>query len=282
MKYVYIIILLVVIGGLTPFSVQAQDAIHIGTRHTLFSQLLNEERAYWVYEPERQAADSIRNLPVLYLLDGDVFFHSVVGFTRFFSSSKVSSLPPCIVVAVLNTDRTRDFTPTCSAARRDGTIHSGDKPQGGGVELFYRFLTEELRPEVEKRVLGGSSNILVGHSYAGLFTLEMLLRHPGSFDTFMAIDPSLWWDQGVFLRQWEEKVSGKDFSGKQLYVAFATQRRPGVKLNQFSLADSLKIKIVPDMEKRHLRVVYKKFPEEMHGTVALPGIFDGLKSLFRH
>ena len=256
------------IGGLTPFSVQAQDAIHIGTRHTLFSQILNEERAYWVYEPERQAGDSIRNLPVLYLLDGDVFFHSVVGFTRFFSSSKVSSLPPCIVVAVLNTDRTRDFTPTYSAARRDGTIHSGDKPQGGGAEQFYRFLTEELRPEVEKRVLGGSS--------------KMLLRHPGSFDTFMAIDPSLWWDQGVFLRQWEEKVSGKDFSGKQLYVAFATQRRPGVKLNQFSLADSLKIKIVPDMEKRHLRVVYKKFPEEMHGTVALPGIFDGLKSLFRH
>ncbi len=282
MKYVYIIILLVVIGGLTPFSVQAQDAIHIGTRYTLFSQILNEERGYWVYEPERQAGDSIRNLPVLYLLDGDVFFHSVVGFTRFFSSSKVSSLPPCIVVAVLNTDRTRDFTPTCSAARRDGTIYSGDKPQGGGAELFYRFLTEELRPEVEKRVLGGSSNILVGHSYAGLFTLEMLLRHPRSFDTFMAIDPSIWWDQGIFLRQWEGKVSGKDFSGKQLYVAFATQRRPGVKLNQFSLADSLKIKIVPDMEKRHLRVVYKKFPEEMHGTVALPGIFDGLKSLFRH
>lgn len=270
------------IGGLTPFSVQAQDAIHIGTRYTLFSQILNEERGYWVYEPERQAGDSIRNLPVLYLLDGDAFFHSVVGFTRFFSSSRVSSLPPCIVVAVLNTDRTRDFTPTCSAARRDGTMHSGDKPQGGGDEQFYRFLTEELRPEVEKRVLGGSSNILVGHSYAGLFTLEMLLRYPGSFDTFMAIDPSIWWDQGIFLRQWEGKVSGKDFSGKQLYVAFATQRRPGVKLNQFSLADSLKIKIVPDMEKRHLRVVYKKFPEEMHGTVALPGIFDGLKSLFRH
>ena len=41
MKYVYIIILLVAIGGLIPFSVQVQDAIHIGTRHTLFSQILN-------------------------------------------------------------------------------------------------------------------------------------------------------------------------------------------------------------------------------------------------
>ena len=74
MKYVYIIILLVAIGGLTPFSVQAQDAIHIGTRHTLFSQILNEERGYWVYEPERQAGDSVRNLPVLYYWMGMSFF----------------------------------------------------------------------------------------------------------------------------------------------------------------------------------------------------------------
>lgn len=281
MKYLYIV-LLVVIGSVIPFTIQAQDSIHIGTRHTLFSQILNEERAYWIYKPEESAGDSAGNLPVLYLLDGDVFFHSVVGFTRFFSSSRASSLPPCIVIAVLNTDRTRDFTPTCSAARRDGTVHPEDKPQGGGAGQFYRFLTEELRPEVGRRVSGGSSSFLVGHSYAGLFTLEVLLRHPGSFDTFIAIDPSLWWDQGVFLRQWKEKVSEKDFSGKQLYVAFATQQRPGIKLNQFSLADSLKINIIPDMENRHLRVVYKKFPEEMHGTVALPGIFDGLKLLFRH
>lgn len=281
MKYLYIV-LLAVIGSVIPFTIQAQDSIHIGTRHTLFSQILNEERTYWIYKPEESAGDSVGNLPVLYLLDGDVFFHSVVGFTRFFSSSRVSSLPPCIVIAVLNTDRTRDFTPTCSAARRDGNVHPGDKPQGGGAGQFYRFLTEELRPEVERRVSGSSSSFLVGHSYAGLFTLEVLLRHPGSFDTFIAIDPSLWWDQGVFLRQWKEKVSGKDFSGKQLYVAFATQQRPGIKLNQFSLADSLKINIIPDMENRHLRVVYKKFQEEMHGTVSLPGIFDGLKLLFRH
>lgn len=74
MKYVYIIILLVAIGGLTPFSVQAQDAIHIGTRHALFSQLLNEERAYWVYEPERQAGDSIRNLLFFIYWMGMSFF----------------------------------------------------------------------------------------------------------------------------------------------------------------------------------------------------------------
>ncbi len=176
----------------------------------MFSEILNEERKYWIYVPETKAGEKGKAYPVLYLLDGDSFFHSVVGFTRFFSSSKTSNLPPCIVVAVLNTDRTRDFTPTCSAARRDGTICPYD------------------------------------------------------------------------LQQAAKNVYQKDFSGKHLYVAFATRQRPAIKLIQFSLADSLKNKIIPEMKNKHLHVVYKKFPDEVHGTIALPAIFDGLKSLFHN
>ena len=77
-----------------------------------------------------------------------------------------------------------------------------------------------------------------------------------------------------------EKNMKKDFSGKHLYVAFATRQRPAIKLIQFSLADSLKNKIIPEMKNKHLHVIYKKFPDEVHGTIALPAIFDGLKSLF--
>lgn len=95
-----------------------------------------------------------------------------------------------------------------------------------------------------------------------------------------SIDPSLWWDRGVFLKQAEKEVGQKDFSGKQLYVAFATRQRPNVKLDQFALADSLGERIIPEMKSQHLRAIYKKFPDEVHGTIALPGMFDGLKSLF--
>ena len=254
MKILYII-LFIQIGWIFPLSAQKQDSIYIGTRHTLFSEILNEERKYWIYVPETKAGEKGKAYPVLYLLDGDSFFHSVVGFTRFFSSSKTSNLPPCIVVAVLNTDRTRDFTPTCSAARRDGTICPYDKPAGGGAEQFHRFLIEEL---------------------------QTLSNHPESFDSYIAIDPSLWWDRGVFLQQAAKNVYQKDFSGKHLYVAFATRQRPAIKLIQFSLADSLKNKIIPEMKNKHLHVVYKKFPDEVHGTIALPAIFDGLKSLFHN
>ena len=161
----------------------------------------------------------------------------------------------------LNTDRTRDFTPTCSAARRDGTICPYDKPAGGGAEQFHRFLIEELRLEVENKVPANGTNFLVGHSYAGLFTLQTLSNHPESFDSYIAIDPSLWWDRGVFLQQAAKNVYQKDFSGKHLYVAFRPPaERPAIKLIQFSLADSLKNKIIPEMKNKHLHVVYKNFP----------------------
>lgn len=255
MKILYII-LFIQIGWIFPLSAQKQDSIYIGTRHTLFSEILNEERKYWIYVPETKAGEKGKAYPVLYLLDGDSFFHSVVGFTRFFSSSKTSNLPPCIVVAVLNTDRTRDFTPTCSAARRDGTICPYDKPAGGGAEQFHRFLIEELRLEVENKVPANGTNFLVGHSYAGLFTLQTLSNHPESFDSYIAIDPSLWWDRGVFLQQAAKNVYQKDFSSKHLYVAFATRQRPAIKLIQFSLADSLKNKIIPEMKNKHLHVIF--------------------------
>ena len=224
-----ILFILVVVTWLG-FPLRAQEAISIGTRHTLFSHVLNEAREYWVYVPATRPGEKEESYPVLYLLDGDSFFHSVVGFTRLFSTSKVSSLPPCIVVAVLNTNRTK--------------------------------------------------HLLAGHSYAGLFTLHVLLNYPSAFDTYIAIDPSLWWDKGCFQKQVERQVDKVDFSGKQLYVAFATQPRLDRKLIHFPLTDDFIGSAVPRMEKRHLRVVSKKFPEETHGTVALPGFYDGLKTLF--
>ena len=97
MKILYII-LFIQIGWIFPLSAQKQDSIYIGTRHTLFSEILNEERKYWIYVPETKAGEKGKAYPVLYLLDGDSFFHSVVGFTRFFSSSKnlkLTSLHRC-------------------------------------------------------------------------------------------------------------------------------------------------------------------------------------------
>lgn len=34
--------------------------------------------------------------------------------------------------------------------------------------------------------------ILVGHSYGGLFACWLLVEHPGAFDGYVAVSPSLW------------------------------------------------------------------------------------------
>ena len=80
-----------------------------------------------------------------------------------------------------------------------------------GLSLIhiYRFLIEELRLEVENKVPANGTNFLVGQSYAGLFTLQTLSNHPEAFDSYIAIDPSLWWDRGVFLQQAAKNVYQK-------------------------------------------------------------------------
>ena len=48
MRSLHILFILVVVTWLG-FPLRAQEAISIGTRHTLFSHVLNEAREYWVY-----------------------------------------------------------------------------------------------------------------------------------------------------------------------------------------------------------------------------------------
>ncbi len=273
--------LTVLLSILMPGRLRAGDSLCVGTRYTLYSELLGEEREYWVYCPPTADGRPQSGCPVLYLLDGDSFFTSVVGFTQFFSRSRVAAFPPCAVVAVLNTDRTRDLTPTCSAVRRDGSVHAGDRPQGGGAERFARFLVEELRPAVERTVMSNGQNYLVGHSYAGLFTLYALSTRPGAFQTYVALDPSLWWDGGKLLQQLEQPSGTADvLSGRKLYVAFATQARADRPEMDFSRADTLEQRVFPVLRERGMETVCRRFSDETHGTIALPGIFDGLKRLF--
>ena len=161
---------------LFPLTMRSQEDICIGKKHSLYSTVLQEERNYWVHLPDSYGRDTTQRYQVIYLLDGDAFFHSVVGISRTFTTVKGRHLPPSIIVGVLNVDRTRDLTPTVSAAGRDGKIAPNAVPQGGGSELFSRFLTEELRCVIDNSYRTNGKNMLIGHSYSGLFTLNTF-RH---------------------------------------------------------------------------------------------------------
>ncbi len=88
-----------------------------------------------------------------------------------------------ILVAVGNTDRTRDLTPSA------GEI--GGEDAGGGGDEFLEFLADELAPWVEKKFRTRPSRVLVGHSFGGLFGVHALITRPDFYQGIIAISPSM-------------------------------------------------------------------------------------------
>ena len=256
----------------------AQKEIAIGSRYEIYSDQLQEQRTFWVSLPSGYDPASNRSYPVVYLLDGESLFHVLVGMYHTLETVKGEPVPPTILVGIVSGDRTLDFTPTASAAGRDGQIPSGAEPQGGGSESFYRFLTDELRARIDSMYPTNGPTMLIGHSYGGLFVLNTFLHHTDAFDNYLAVDPSLWWDQGRIVREASDLMPGKDYTGKQLYVAVATKKRTDRVDIHPDLAQQLATDILPKAQ--YLHFFYQSFPEENHGTVSIPGIFDGLKKLY--
>ena len=174
-----------------------EGATEIGSVDSLWSATLSEQRAYLVYTPPSYSDTTVtpQSYPVLYLLDGDAHFHSVSGLVQILGTgvNGTFAVPEMIVVAIPNTDRTRDLTPTHTTAGFDGEA-APEFENSGGNPAFFTFLQEELIPHIESRFRTMPYRVFVGHSFGGITALNALYTIPETFDAYVAIDPSLWWD----------------------------------------------------------------------------------------
>ena len=95
----------------TPGTALAQDAepfLSLGERRELHSDVLGERRQVIVGLPAGYEGGD-ETYPVVYLLDGPSHFHHTTGTARFLARN--GRMPDVIVVAIANTDRTRDMSP---------------------------------------------------------------------------------------------------------------------------------------------------------------------------
>jgi len=165
------------------------EPLAIGETFTLESAVLHETRRINVFLPPVYQESATGSFPVLYMPDGGVgedFVH-VAGLVQI--SVLNSTMRPFLLVGIENTQRRRDMTgPTKNAEDRKIA------PQVGGSAAFREFLRKELMPEVRKRYRTTDETAIVGESLAGLFVVETFFLEPGLFDTDVAIDPSLWWN----------------------------------------------------------------------------------------
>lgn len=262
----------------------SNDSISIGNIETIHSKILDEKRTVWVHVPEHEDDDTTR-YPVLYLMDGAAHFKSVVGLMHQLSSvNGNSTCPKMIIVAILNTDRFRDLSPT----KLEGNKRESD-PKTGGGEAFTRFIAGELIPFIDDNYPTTRRRTLVGHSLGGLMVINTMIKHGELFDKYLAIDPSLWWNDMRSLAEYEEAVTKKDFRGRSLFIGIANTIRTDTLTALKDTADATDhyraihhfVSTLRQTRTNGLDWQAKYYPNETHGSVPLISEYDAFNFLYR-
>jgi predicted alpha/beta superfamily hydrolase len=189
-----------------------------------------------------------------------------------------------IIVGINNmgfNTRERDLTPTVDSK----IAHSG------GGDNFISFLEKELIPYIESRYPVANYRIYSGHSLGGLAVVNALLNHTALFNAYIALDPSLWWENQQWIKKYESELS-HDFSNRSLFVGIANNIPPGLDtISVLKSNDPIStvtravipfVHVIRDAKPVGLRWASKFYPNERHGTVELAAEYDALRYLFNY
>lgn len=246
-----------------PETPAAAQPLVLGETFTIQSEVLKEQRRINVYLPPAYSAAADARLPVLYMPDGGAaedFLH-VAGLVQVLTGN--GTMRPFVLVGIENTERRRDLTgPTESAEDRKIA------PRVGGSAAFRAFLRDELIPQVERRYRTTKERAIVGESLAGLFVLETLVLEPELFDTYIAFDPSLWWNGGRLVDDARKRGGAP---GRTLFVATSGDAGFGAVAERFM--DAVR-------ERPGWRLHYAPMPSEKHSTIYHPAALRAFRTLF--
>lgn len=263
---------------------QAQLQIVPGHIDTVSSEWLKEKRPVWIYSPGYDTVYFTKPAyPVLYVLDGDGYFASLVTMVRELSVINGNTVvPEMIIVGIPNLPgtRSRDLNPS---------VIGSDQESAGGV-AFTAFLEHELVPYIDKHYATAPYRMIVGHSLGGLTVMNLLLKHTSVFQAYAALDPSMFSGGGNLLTG--QVLRQKRFSGKTLFLGIANTMEPNtdtlqVRSDTTSLTrhirSILNLKDELDAQKGNgLRWTSRYYPDDDHASMPLIAEYDALRFVFYH
>ena len=288
MKFLYpFFTLLLLCLMLQQGSAQPAYLLNIGVVDSLYSDILHESREIYVQLPENYDPGRDQKYPVVLVLDGEVLMDVV---TTVYKNYYGGFLPEMVLVGISNSEnRTRDLTISSIETRQGGAFTE----ESGEAENFTQFIAQELLPYLESKYPVTNYRTLIGHSFGGLFTVNTLVHHTELFDNYLAIDPSLDWDDQRILKEARASLGPERFAGRSLFLTLSGQ----LHMQDYSITidnvmeDTSEYTLFPrsniefsqlgqDHGASALDLKWKFYPKDIHGTVPLPSMLDGLVGLF--
>ena len=255
----------------------ADDSISLGTTKSLESKIMAENRPYMVYLPPSYGT-SENTYPVIYLLDGDI--HRFKGFVGVLESLSTETLgnqvQEAIVIAIPNTNRSRDLTPSSLVEWKFNGRVLETFEQTGNAKQFAKFLEEELIPAIDAVYKTSPKRVLVGESFGGLFAASVIIDSPSIFTDYIIIDPTSLWDNDYLNRALNAGNRDLNFNSR-VYFAFANNSHLGdIGLTNYKWGSTFASSVIKNNDAISEQ---QYFENETHGTVAFLAWYNGLKTL---
>lgn len=264
----------------------------------------------WVTPPANYDADEGQRFPVVYQVDGNLFFPTTAPFHGAGQSDPMSPQIPFILVSVGYSEqespawtwlRVRDLLPPGEAVPEvmhqalQYSVDAGLLPKEEGdryhamfsqpaADRFLGFLEDELHPLLTEAFrIDGDDVGLWGDSYGGLFAAYVAIKRSELFKCIGAASPGIYGDESQIFKLYEQAIaSGRDYSGRRLHITLAARELTEPSLYRWLIARGTAELLARTYQSPlpGLRVSTEIIPLETHLTGGVPSWFSFLRACY--
>jgi predicted alpha/beta superfamily hydrolase len=238
----------------TSIVTSVDEPLIIAKKYRFKSKFLGEDRNFFVHLPD-DYPQSNQKYPVLYIPDGKRKMQKTVAITEDLANFG-KRIPAMIVVGIeTNKNRTADLSTYESSV------------------TFLNFITQELKPYINKQYQTSNENLLMGSSMGGEFVIRAMLEQPTQFNGFFAISPSVYYSNFQLIDKVVQVSNDKQIIENKLYLSVANEGwNQGVEVLTYHL-NKHPIK--------GLTWKFDKLEHESHGSISFRKAYADLQDYYQ-
>jgi len=145
-------------------------------------------------------------------------------------------------------------------------------------------------PYIDRHYPTQPRRLLIGRSLGGLAAMQIFVHHTRLFDSYICLDPSMWWDNQTLLKETKRALETRRFDGTSLYLGIANTADEGMNVTTVltdTTAATLHMRSVLKLQRyfehnpqNGLRYCGKYYPDDTHMSVPFIAEYDALRFLF--